>query len=160
LSTPIPEDCPVPPRACLYCERIFTPSKYRPDQKVCSEAACQKRRRADYHRIRIASDPEYAQVVRDSRKKWRDEHPSYQRGYWRTHKEAAAQNHERQRQRDRKRHVTNLVKNNLAFDLKRSAAEVWLFGPDAAGLVKNNLVSARVLIYQPAALPANVAAGS
>jgi hypothetical protein len=30
-----------------------------------------------------------------------------------------------------------LVKNNVAVDLKHSAAEVWLVGPDAADLLRN-----------------------
>lgn len=141
----------MPPRHCVYCDRTFQPSKYRPDQRVCSDAACQKRRRTDYHQNKIASDPDYAQVVRDSRRKWREAHPSYQAEYRRTHEDAAERNREQQRQRDRKRHVTNLVKNNVALDLKRSAAEVWLLGADAADLVKNNLASARILIVQPVA---------
>lgn len=136
-------------RHCIYCDRTFQPSKYRPSQRVCSDATCQKRRQTDYHRNKIASDPDYAQVVRDSRRKWREDHPSYQAEYWRTHEDAAERNREQQRQRDRKRHVANLVKNNVAVDLKHSAAEIWLLGPSAAGLVKNNLVSARILIIQP-----------
>jgi hypothetical protein len=32
---------------------------------------CQRRRRADYHRQKIETDPVYAQVVVDSRKQWR-----------------------------------------------------------------------------------------
>ena len=44
-----------------------------------------------------------------------------------------------------------LVKNNLALDLKRSAAEVWLVGPVARDLVKNNLASSQIFILQPLA---------
>jgi hypothetical protein len=35
------------------------------------------------------------------------------------------------------RSVPALVKNTLVFDLKRSAAEVWLVGPLARDLLKN-----------------------
>ena len=150
----------MPPRRCVYCDRAFQPCKFRPDQRVCSEATCQKRRRADYHKNKIATDPDYAQVVRDSRRKWREAHPSYQTEYWRTHADAADRNREQQRQRDSKRHVTDLVKNNVALDLKRSTAEVWLLGPAAADLVKNNLASARVLIFQPLASAAAAPAAS
>jgi hypothetical protein len=41
-----------------------------------------------------------------------------------------------------------LVKNNVAVDLKHSAAEVWLVGPDAADLVKNNVAFSEVMIFQ------------
>jgi hypothetical protein len=36
----------------------------------------------------------------------------------------------------------------LAFDLKHSAAEVWLLGPPAEHLAKNNLAFSQVLILQ------------
>ena len=42
-------------------------------------------------------------------------------------------------QRDQRRRVGRLVKNTLVLDLKHSAAEVWLVGPLAGDLVKNNL---------------------
>jgi len=77
----------------------------------------------------------YAQVVSDSQKQWRAEHADYQKTYWRTHPEAAERNRQRQRQLDRQRRVTSLVKNNVALDLKHSTAEVWLVGPDAADLL-------------------------
>jgi len=90
----------------------------------------------------------YAQVVLDSQKQWRDEHADYQKTYWHTHPEAAERNRQRQRQLDRQRRVTSLVKNNVALDLKRSAAEVWLVGPDAADLVKNNVAFSEVMVFQ------------
>ena len=103
---------------------------------------------ADYHRLKIQADPVYAQVVLDSRKQWCAEHADYQKTYWRTHPEAAERNRQRQRQHDRQRRVTSLVKNNVALDLKHSAAEVWLVGPDAADLVKNNVAFSEVMVFQ------------
>ncbi len=35
-----------------------------PRQEVCSLAECQRRRRADYHRAKLAADPEYRDVCR------------------------------------------------------------------------------------------------
>lgn len=141
----------MPPRCCRYCQQSFQPSKYRPDQTVCSTAACQRERRTDYHRQKLAADAEYAQVVRDSQRKWRDTHADYQKQYRQKNPEAAEQNRQKQRQRDRKRRVQLLVKNNVALDLKRCAAEVWLVGPAAGDLDKNNLASSQFLIFQPVA---------
>lgn len=90
----------------------------------------------------------YAQVVLDSRRQWRVEHADYQKTYWRTHPEAAERNRQRQRQLDQQRRVTALVKNNVALDLKHSAAEVWLVGPDAADLVKNNVAFSEVMVFK------------
>ena len=138
------------PRSCRYCQQSFQPSKFRPDQRVCSQPNCQRWRRADYHRHKLASDPDYLQVVRDSRQKWRQAHPDYQKNYWRTHPAQAERNRRRQRQCDHKRHLQNLVKNNLALDLKQTDAEIYLFGPAADDLIKNNLAQSKLLIFQPA----------
>jgi predicted metalloprotease len=64
------------------------------------------------------------------------------------HPEAVERNRERQQRRDQKRRIRRLEKNNLALDLKRSAAEVWMVGPRAAHLEKNNLVSTQVFIFE------------
>jgi hypothetical protein len=97
-------------------------------------------------------DAEYAAVVRDSQCKWREAHPDYQRQYRQTHAAQVEQNRQRQRCRDRERRLQNLVKNNLALDLKRTNAEIYLFGPAAADLEKNNLARSQLLIFQlPAA---------
>jgi hypothetical protein len=109
---------------------------------------------AEYHRRKIETDPVYAEVVNDSRKKWRDSHPDYQRAYRQSHEAAAERNRQLQRQRDGKRRLQSLVKNSLALDLKRSPAEVWLVGPAAGLLDRNNLVSSQLFILQPLAPPA------
>ena len=46
-------------RACVYCGTSFTPNKYSPRQKVCSNPVCQKKRQLD------------------SMKVWREKYPNY-----------------------------------------------------------------------------------
>jgi hypothetical protein len=138
----------IPTCRCPYCQRIFQLSPYRLQQRVCSQPDCQRRRSADYHRRKIQTDSLYADVVKDSRKTWREEHPGYQKAYWQAHPETAERNRQGQRQRDRRRRVGNLVKNNLALDLKHSASEIWLVGPETADLVKNNVAFSEVLVFQ------------
>ena len=142
------EEVIFPPRCCPYCQQDFQPSKHRPDQAVCSRPECQAKRRNEYRRKKRLADPEYAQVICDSQRKWREAHPDYQRNYWLTHPDAAAHNRQQQQQRDQKRRIGLLVKNTLVLDLKHSAAEVWLVGPLAGDLVKNTLVSSKLLILQ------------
>jgi hypothetical protein len=154
------EESRLPPRCCRYCLQSFQPSKFRLDQAVCSQPLCQRRRRNEDHRRRIETDPEYAQVVRDSQRKWRAAHADYQSNYWHSHPEAVEQNRQQQRLRDRKRRLAELVKNNLALDLKQAGAEVYLFGPSVRDLEKNNLASSRLLIFQPVAPASGAWAGS
>jgi hypothetical protein len=141
----------LPRHRCRFCQQSFEASKFRPDQNVCSEVDCRRKRRAEYHRRKIASDAEYAEVVRDSRRKWREAHPEYQKTYRRRHAGAVERNRRLQKVRDSRRRAQLLVKNNLALDLKRCPAEVWLIGAAETSLVKNNLVPCSMLIFQTVA---------
>jgi hypothetical protein len=133
-------------RRCPYCQCSFVLSVFRPQQVVCGKPECQRRRRSDYHRKKLASDPEYFQVVRDSQKQWWEEHPDDQKQHRLQNPKLVESNRQRQRLRDRKRRVELLVRNNLALDLKHSSSEVWLLGPKVRDLDRNNLASAQVLI--------------
>lgn len=141
---------------CRFCQQSFEPSKFRPDQNVCSHRDCQRRRRGEYHRRKIETDSEYAEVVRDSRRKWREAHPDYQKNYRQSHEVAVARNRQLQKRRDSQRRVRLLVKNNLALDLKRCTAEAWLIGPGARDLVKNNVAPCQMFIFQPVARAAGI----
>ena len=136
-------------RQCRYCGRSFQPSKFRPGQSVCSDAGCQRRRRADYHRQKIAADPEYRQVCLDSPQKWRSRNPDYWRQYREQHPQAVERNRQQQHVRDQKQRLRDLANNNSAFDLKHSAAEIWLLGPGLRNLANNNSAPAQVWILEP-----------
>ncbi len=135
-------------RRCLYCQQMFQPSKFQRRQTVCSEADCQRRRRADYRRRKLAADPEYREVCRDSPRKWRSRNPDYWKQYRRKNPGAAERNRSQQQLRDRKRRLRNLANNTSALDLKHSAAEVWLVGPGAADLANNNSAPAQVSVIE------------
>ncbi len=138
-------------RRCLYCQQVFQSSKFQRRQAVCGEADCQRRRRADYHRAKIAADPEYREVCRDSPRKWRFRNPDYWKQYRQKNPASADRNREQQQLRDRKRHLRSLANNTSALDLKHSAAEVWLVGSGAADLANNNSAQAQVWVIE--ALP-------
>jgi hypothetical protein len=118
-------------RRCRYCQKSFPPSKFQPRQAVCSEAVCQRKRRAEYHRRKIAVDPEYREVTRDSPRKWRTRNPDYWKRYRKEHPKAVERNRQQQKLRDRRQRLRNLANNTSALDLKHSAAAVWLVGAGA-----------------------------
>jgi hypothetical protein len=107
-------------RQCRYCEQNFQPSKYQPGQLVCSQPGCQRRRRADYHRRKIAADPEYRQVCLDSPQKWRSRNPDYWRRYRQLRPASVERNRQQQHVRDQKRRLRDLANNNSA------PAQVWI----------------------------------
>ena len=135
-------------RFCLFCQQQFAPSRFHPEQTACSAELCQRQRRHQNRKRKLALDSEYRQVCRDSGRKWRANHP----GYWNTYRAAKPQSAERnrtqQQRRDLRRRLSNLANNNSALDLKASAAGVWLLGPAARDLANNNLASTQVFILQ------------
>lgn len=133
---------------CLYCHKLFAPSPFHPKQTVCLSTECQRRRRSDYHRKRIASDADYRQTCLDSRKKWRENNPHYQRHYRSRNAAYTERNRQKQRQRNQKRKLSLIVKNNLAIDLKRLPSSVWMTGPGLEAIVKNNLAISQIVIFQ------------
>ena len=104
-------------RVCRYCQRSFQASKFQPSQTVCSDLACQRRRRNDYHRRKVATDAVYRQGCLESAQQWRAEHP----GYWMQLREQnparAERNRQCQRQRDQRRRQRHLANNNSASNL-------------------------------------------
>jgi hypothetical protein len=136
-------------RRCRYCGKSFQVSKYQPSQVVCSEQACQQKRRSENRRQKLASDSEYRQVCLDSSCKWRAANPEYWQRYREKNPDSVARNRERQQSRDRKQHLLQLANNNSALDLKRLAASIWLLNPGTADLANNNSVFAQVWVIEP-----------
>jgi hypothetical protein len=135
-------------RLCRYCQKSFQPSKFQPRQTVCSEPACQRQRRTEYHRNRLAADSEYRDGCRDSPRKWRARNRDYWKQYRSAHPEAVERNRQQQKLRDRRQRLRNLANNNSALDLKHSAAAVWLLGPGAESLANNNSAPAQVWVIE------------
>jgi hypothetical protein len=98
---------------CRYCRQAFQPNRYHPQQQVCNQPACQRQRRSDYHRQKIASDPVYQQTCLESPRKWRGANPGYWKKYRQNHPRQVERNRQQQRFRDQKR-LANLANNTLA----------------------------------------------
>lgn len=135
---------------CRYCNKPFTRSPYHPKQEVCTSEECQRRRKRDYHSKKIAQDAVYRQTCADSRKNWQQNNTCYQRQYRQHNKASCERNRQKQHIRNRKRRLSMIVKNNLAIDVTRSFTEVWMTGPGARDIEKNNLAISQVMILQVA----------
>jgi hypothetical protein len=135
-------------RRCRFCEKQFEPSRFHPEQTVCSEKPCQQRRHAESRKKKLSSDPEYRQVCRDSAHKWRVNHPGYWKQYRAAKPESVERNRVQQQQRDQRQRLLHLANNTVALDLKSSAAGVWLLSPGGQDLANNTLASAQVFIVQ------------
>ena len=145
-------------RCCAFCRRPFEPSRFHPEQTACSDKLCQHQRRSHSRKQKLARDPEYRAVCRDSSRKWRNRNPDYWKQYRAKHPDAVARNREKQKARDTRQHLRDLANNTSALDLKHSAAAVWLLNGQGADLANNNSVSAQVWVIE--ALPRRKGPGS
>ncbi len=135
-------------KICRYCEQEFKPSRYHPDQDVCSLKECQRRRRTDYHRKKLKEDPVYREQCRDSQRKWREQNPDYMKRYLSNRQKQRLPDGETSPMASELERLLGLVKNNLAFDLRPSTAAIWFIHPPAAGHEKNILANAKILALQ------------
>jgi hypothetical protein len=119
-----------------YCHESFTPSRYRPDQVICSDPLCQGRRRAEYHRKKLQDDALYRAQCRDSQQQWREAHQDYMRTYRQSRRQRLVASADL-------RSLLTQVKNNVALDLKSCPARVFLV---ADSNVKKILALAQLII--------------
>ena len=117
---------------CPYCREPFSPSRYRPDQAVCSAPGCQRERRAAYHRQKLAVDAEYREQCRESRRQWRKQHPDYMRTYRDTTQGQSAD----------PRTMLEGVKNNVDGKLTIWSGKVFLVERN----VKNILAKTEIIV--------------
>jgi len=134
-------------KLCFCCNRRFQPSRYRPDQRVCSSSDCQRRRRTDYHRKKLAEDPIYREQCRDSRRKWRERNPRYMRDY-RARRHARGHPSANSALLRELRRLFKSVRNNVVLDLKSIDGSAWLVYPAGFGGKGNILASAKIIVLQ------------
>src|ERR1017187_6033410 len=135
---------------CPYCRELFEPSRYHPDQVVCSGHDCQRRRRGEYHRQKLQLDPTYREQCRDSQGKWRDCHPEYMKEYRRKHGRRPAKTPRPPKAPRALHRILERVKNNVAFDLTSCRATVWVISANER--VKNILATAELIVIEVFAL--------
>jgi|ERR1017187_3961000 hypothetical protein len=142
-------------KTCAYCMQTFLPSRFHPEQTVCTSVDCQRRRRADYHKRKLANDPAYLEQCRDSQEKWRDKNPDYMKRYLanrRAPKRSPAPDSHVVKELQR---LLDLARSDRVFDLKSSDATILFACPkDSAGekntlaFEKNTLAHAKLIVIQ------------
>lgn len=76
-----------------------------PGQRFCPTPACQRRRRREWQRQRLATDADYRENQAQAQRNWAAAHPEYWHEYRELHPAYAARNREQQKRRN----VTNRV---------------------------------------------------
>jgi hypothetical protein len=134
-------------KKCPHCSAEFLPSRYHPDQTTCSAPQCQVRRRNKYHRDKLADDPLYREQCRDSQRNWREKNKNYQKRYRSRLKTFTIRDGNSELQQELHR-LEHLAKNNVALNLKRLKASIWLLCPAGAKQVKNTFAKSQVIVLE------------
>lgn len=100
-------------RRCAHCRCHFLPDPRVKTQRFCSNKACQRARKAQWQRDKLATDPDYRANQRDCQQSWQHQHPHY----WRQYRQQRADYRERhrllQQHRDHKRRTRPLAKMDV-----------------------------------------------
>ena len=79
---------------CINCHQFFLRRPQNKEQSYCSLKRCQRARKTNWERKKLASDPDYQQNRKASQKAWQESH----RDYWKVYREK----HPVQAERNRK----------------------------------------------------------
>jgi len=88
-------------RKCKHCGRSFVVTARHPDQTYCSQKGCQRARKSEWQRRKLASDEDYRINQADCWANWASQHPGYWKRYREKHPEYVQRNKEKQRERNR-----------------------------------------------------------
>ena len=89
---------------CVHCGKFFIPRNR--NQNYCTEADCQRARKAAWQRFKMKTDVDYRTQQRLSNEKWVQKTPSYWRRYRQRYPDKAARNRILQHVRNRRNRQT------------------------------------------------------
>lgn len=92
-----------PRHHCKHCGKAFCPRPQNPNQKYCSMAECQKARKREWKRKKLANDPSYRDNQRAANRQWQLRNLDYWRNYRERNQEYVERNREGQKLRNRRR---------------------------------------------------------
>ena len=68
------------------CGALFVPCPQVPDQAYCSRGECQRARKREGNKKKLASDSDYREARKAAQERWRQKNPDYWKKY-RTHRQ-------------------------------------------------------------------------
>lgn len=77
---------------CLHCGNPFVPNPRVKNQRYCSQPDCQRARKREWQKRKLAVDPDYRANQRQCQRDWHAKHPGYYRKYRQDHPRSARRN--------------------------------------------------------------------
>jgi len=87
-------------RKCKHCGRSFAIGARHPNQKYCTQKQCQRARKNDWQRRKLASDEDYRGNQAACKANWSKRNTGYWKQYRKKNPEYAQRNREKQRKRN------------------------------------------------------------
>lgn len=106
-------------KSCVHCHQSFV-LRLNPQQRYCSQRACQNMRKHIWRKCKHAADPDYRTNRQLTNKKWQQSHTDYWRNYRAANPEYTERNRRQQRIRDQQRTKSH-PKNNASHLAKSDA---------------------------------------
>ena len=130
---------------CMCCGKKIRPKSQNPNQKYCSNLACQNDRKRT-HKSEKRKDPAFREQEREYQQKWRERNPGYMREYRKKNPDYEAENRARQRERNQQKRGTKkpedqeeIVKGDAWKALEQNGfTENWWSGNGGAEIVKGD----------------------
>lgn len=120
-------------RRCPHCRVHFVPNPRVKAQRFCSRKACQRARKTQWQRDKLASDPDYRANQRDCQRNWQRQHPHYWHQYRQKRANYRERNRVMQRQRDQKRRLEPLAKMDAFAPLSVIQPGIYHLIPEMGG---------------------------
>lgn len=98
-------------KRCLCCKRPIMAHPAVAYQRYCSDAECQKARKRNWQKEKLAKDPDYRANQADAQRQWRSRNRGYWREYRSKHPAYTEANRIRQRERNRRRRAEAGIAN-------------------------------------------------
>lgn len=98
---------------CAHCRCLVLPNPRAKTQRFCSNKACQRARKAQWQRAKLATDLDYRANQHDCQHQWQQRHPQYWRQYRQRRADYRERNRLLQQHRDYKRRRRPLAKMDV-----------------------------------------------
>lgn len=113
-------------RICLACGRPFTAHPNVPNQKYCSDVACQRARKRDWQRSRMRADPDYRENQVRAQASWQSRHPDYWRQYRGEHPNYCDRNRTLQSARNARKREPDVANMDASLPHRPVASGIYL----------------------------------
>ncbi len=131
---------------CKNCHRKVPANPRLKHQEYCNQKPCQRARKTEWERNKIATDQDYRTNRKESREKWQENNAGYWVEYRHTHPDYCKRNRALQKLRDIKRRARHLAKMDTLNRLNQIIPGGYYIIPISNDLAKMDALMQKIFI--------------